>query len=194
MLLCATAVTAAAQGSAYRLQVGDRVSIVVWQDERLNREVTIAADRNITMPLVGQIPAVGRTLTQVEQEIRRRLQPDYEAELDITVGLLGTEPSVVIEPLISAGTVFVTGEVNSPGQHAIQPSTNIMQAIALAGGFGPFAAKKRIQVRRTVKGEELVYNFDYNAFLHGYAVSHNIDLRSGDLIIVPERWLFEFLE
>jgi polysaccharide biosynthesis/export protein len=195
VLLCATAATALAQGSNYRLQVGDRISIVVWQDERLNREITIAHDRNISMPLVGHINAVGRTLPELEQAIRQRLQPDYETELDISIALLGTEPTVVTTPMITAGTVSITGEVASPGQHPIQPSTTLMDAIAQAGGFGPFAATKRVQVRRrTVKGEELVYNFNYNAFEAGYGVTDNIVLRSGDLIIVPERWLFEFLE
>ena len=193
-LLCATAAMALAQGPSYRLQVGDRIAVIVWQDERLNREITIGPNRAISMPLVGHIEAVGRTLPELEQIIRQRLQPDYEAELDINVSLLGTEPSVVTEPVIVAGTVFVTGEVANPGEHPIQPSTNIVQAIALAGGFGPFAATKRVQVRRTVRGEELVYNFDYDAFLDGLAVASNIDLRSGDLIIVPERWLLEFLE
>lgn len=193
--LCATTAVALAHDFAYRLQVGDTVSIVVWQDERLNREVTIGPNLTISMPLVGHVRAVGRTLPQLEQEIRQRLQPDYEAELDINVSLLGTEPTVVAKPMITAGTVSVTGEVAAPGQQPIQPSTTLMDAIAQAGGFGPFAATKRVQVRRrTPKGEEIVYNFNYNAFEAGYGVTDNIVLRSGDLIIVPERWLLEFLE
>ncbi len=193
--LCATAAMALAQDSTYRLQVGDTIAVVVWQDERLNREITIGPNQSISMPLVGHVRAVGRTLPQLEQEIRQRLQPDYEAELDINVSLLGTEPTVVTEPMITAGTVSITGEVASPGQQPIQPRTTVVDAIAQAGGFGQFAATKRVQVRRrTLKGEEIVYNFNYKAFVAGYGVADNIVLRSGDLIIVPERWLFEFLE
>jgi polysaccharide biosynthesis/export protein len=194
ILLCATGVVAAAQETTYRLQVGDRIAITVWQDERLNREITIGPDRNVSMPLVGHIQAVGLTLPALEQVIRQRLQPNYEVELDVNVAMLGTQPTVVTEPQLTAGTIFVTGEIASPGQHVIPPHTNVMQAIALAGGLGPFAAKRRIQIRRIVHGEQLLYTFNYSAVEAGYAMEHNIILQTGDVIIVPERWLLEFLQ
>jgi polysaccharide biosynthesis/export protein len=194
ILLCATGVAAAAQEITYRLQVGDRIAITVWQDERLNREITIGPDRNVSMPLVGHIHAVGLTLPALEQAIRQRLQPNYEVDLDVNVALLGTDSTVVTLPQFTAGTIFVTGEVNSPGPHVIHPQTNVMQAIALAGGLGPFAAKRRIQIRRTVQGQQLLYTFNFRAVESGHATEHNIILQPGDVIYVPERWLLEFLQ
>ena len=66
-----------------------------------------------------------------------------------------------------------------------------MQAIAEAGGFSPFAAKQRIQVRRKINGVESTFVFNYYDFFNGTHVDDNINLRPGDVIIVPERGLLE---
>ncbi|MET0706241.1 MAG: polysaccharide export protein, partial [Tardiphaga sp.] len=67
----------------------------------------------------------------------------------------------------------------------------VLQGIALAGGLQQFAAKRRIQVRRKVGGLEQLFVFDYDAFEAGYNLSGNISLRPNDVIVVPERGLFE---
>ncbi|MFK5978992.1 MAG: polysaccharide export protein, partial [Rhizobiaceae bacterium] len=68
---------------------------------------------------------------------------------------------------------------------------NVLQAIALSGGLGPFAAKKRIQIRRRIRGEDVYYSFNYRAVEKGDELDDNIYLRDGDVIVVPERRLFE---
>ena len=75
----------------------------------------------------------------------------------------------------------------------MQPGTTLLQAIALAGGLDRFAATKRIQLRRTdpSTGQERLYLFNYNAVERGGAIQSMITLREGDVIIVPERRLFE---
>ena len=85
----------------------------------------------------------------------------------------------------------MTGEVLRPGQFVIVARTNIVQAIALAGGLGPFAARQRIQVHRKIRGEDSLFLFNYNSYLSGAETAQNIDLRPGDIVIVPERGLFE---
>jgi polysaccharide export outer membrane protein len=66
-----------------------------------------------------------------------------------------------------------------------------MQAIALAGGLGPYAAKRRVQVRRRVGEDETIYVFDYRAYEAGHDLEGNIALHAGDVVMVPERGLFE---
>ena len=83
------------------------------------------------------------------------------------------------------------GEVAKPGKVEYRSSMNVLQAIASAGGLGPFAADKRIKIRRKVDGDETLIDFDYDAFVSGEDLSGNILLRNGDVIIVPERGLFE---
>ena len=74
----------------------------------------------------------------------------------------------------------------------VRQPTTLMQAIALAGGLGPYAAKNRIQVRRRAPtGDETIFMFNYKAYQAGLDLEGNVTLRPGDVIMVPERRLFE---
>ena len=109
-------------------------------------------------------------------------------QLDVTVSLAGVNPDEEAE---TRPRVYVTGEVLKPGPYIIKPAINVMQAIALAGGLGPFAAKQRIQLHRKINGVDSIFIFDFNAYASGRDTAENINLRSGDIIIVPERGLLE---
>ncbi len=89
-------------------------------------------------------------------------------------------------------TVYVTGEVGKPGAFVVpkRPPT-IMQALALAGGLGPFASERRIQVIRKAKGEDRIFEFNYRDYTRGRDMDGNITLRTGDVVVVPERGLFQ---
>ena len=78
-----------------------------------------------------------------------------------------------------------------PGSYVVRQKTTLMQAIALAGGLGPYAAKRRIMVRRRGGRGEDIFTFDYRAYEAGQDLEGNITLRAGDVIMVPERGLFE---
>ena len=170
------------------LRPGDSIEISVWQDPKLDRRVVIGPDGFIGFPLVGQIRAAGLTPQALEQVLRTRLQKNYTGQLDITVALAGInrEYEDELKPKI-----YVTGEVLRPGPYFNRPTINVMQAIALAGGLSPFAARQRIQLHRKVQGVDTIFIFDYNAFSSGRIATDNINLQSGDIIIVPERGLFE---
>jgi polysaccharide export outer membrane protein len=86
----------------------------------------------------------------------------------------------------ASSQVFVTGQVNNPGTYPITSGMTVMQAIALSGGFGKFAAKGRVQIHR----REQVFLFDYSDFESGVNTAGNIPLQPGDVIVVPERGLF----
>ena len=89
--------------------------------------------------------------------------------------------------------IYVLGQVNNPGLVEVLPGTTLLQAIALGGGLDRFAATKRIQLRRTdaSTGKERLYLFNYNAVERGGAIQSMITLREGDVVLVPERHLFE---
>ncbi len=180
----------------YLVRAGDTLDVLVWQDSKLNRQVLVAPDGRITIPLAGHVAAAGRTLASVEAALKERLKSQFKDELDISVALVsskerpvkppGPPPLPPIDP-----SVYVTGEVGKPGQYFFKTRTDVLQAIALAGGLGPFAAERRIKIRRKVEGEEVLYEFDYDAFISGADLSGNMPLRSGDVIVVPEKGLFE---
>jgi len=176
--------------AAQTLQPGDQLEISVWQDSKLDRRVIISQDGMIAFPLAGHVRASGMSPQALENILRSKLQRNYTEPLNITVALVSSQDEL-------APKVYVTGEVTKPGSYVIKAKTNIMQAISLAGGLSPFAARKRIQVRRQVTdGGETLFVFDYTAFEAGVDVLGrpdlgNIDLKAGDVIIVPERALFE---
>ena len=170
------------------LHPGDSIHISVWQDPKLDQTVVIGPDGLFGFPLAGHIRAGGMTPQAVENELRNRLQKNYTGQLDITVSLIAANREGEDE---RKPRVYISGEILKPGFYIIKPEINIMQAIALAGGLAPFAASQRIQLHRKINGADLIFLFDYKAYLSGTNAADNINLRAGDIIIVPERGLFE---
>ena len=170
-----------------RLQPGDVVGITVYQDPKLDRQVLIGPSGMISFPLAGQIRAGGMTPAELESVLKARLKGRFTEEPDITVALIALKSE---DPDLKP-KIFITGEVLRPGPFVMQQRLSLVQAIAVAGGFSPFAAKQRIQLRRKIDGVELLYVFNYNDFFAGTNFENNINLRPGDVIIVPERGLFE---
>ena len=92
-----------------------------------------------------------------------------------------------------SSTASAWGEVATPGPKAILPGSTVLQALSQAGGFSKFAATKRLQLRRIdpQSGAEAVYPINYKALSQGATLKGNFVLREGDVILVPERRLFE---
>jgi polysaccharide export outer membrane protein len=185
LTLCVSASGAWAQAT---LKPGDTLSISVLQDPKLDRQVIVDSGGQIAFPLAGHIRAEGLSAQSLENVLKSRLQKNYKDEaLDVTVALANlTSPEDDLKP-----KVFVTGEVLRPGPYVVRQRTTLMQAISLAGGLGPFAAKRRVQVRRQTASGETIFMFDYRAYEAGQDLEGNISLRAGDVILVPERGLFE---
>jgi polysaccharide export outer membrane protein len=181
--LIALCQAASAQEASYALQSGDTVEVSVLQDPTLNRRVVIGPDGNISFPLAGHIKASGLTTEALEKTLAKRLSKNYQTPPQVTVMLSGTNEN-------SESKIYVTGEVNKPGPYPASPGTSVMQAIALSGGLGRFAATSRIQIHRRVAGKDQVFLFDYDAFQSGTNPEGDIPLQAGDVIVVPEKGLF----
>jgi polysaccharide biosynthesis/export protein len=189
VFLCLAIWATGAQGQT--LKSGDVLSVSVLQDPKLDRTVTIDPMGEIAFPLAGHIRARGLTPVALENILKTKLKPNYKDEtLDVTVALINAPKEVPEEDL--KPKIFITGEVIRPGSYVVRQPTTLMQAIALAGGVGPFAAKKRIQVRRRAPGgDETIFMFNYKAYEAGLDLEGNIALHAGDVIMVPERGLFD---
>ena len=185
LFVCGLATNAAV---AQNLRPGDTVRISVFQDPKLDQTVVVGPDGTIGFPLAGHIKAGGLSPKAVEDELRKRLAKNYTGPLDITVTLAAVNKDSEDE---TKPRFYVTGEVQRPGPYTIRTKTSVIQAISLAGGMGPFAAKQRIQIHRQVSGADSILLFNYYAYESGSEITNNIDLRSGDVIIVPERGLLE---
>ena len=146
----------------------------------------------MAFPLAGRFKAGGLTTSAVEDALKARLQKQFTTDLDVTVSYVQSEKRELKEAKEAEYTVYVTGEVGKPGAFVVpkRPPT-LMQAIALAGGLGPFAAERRIQVIRKAKGEDRIFEFNYRDYTRGRDMEGNITLRTGDVVVVPERGLFQ---
>ncbi len=166
--------TAAATTPDYRLVSGDKLRIEVYKDAQLSQSLQIRPDGKITLPLVGDVPAAGRTSVELRDAIAKSLQ-EYMTDPTVTVIVTETSPQII----------YVTGEVNKPGAYSlVNGQMSIIQAIALAGGLTDFANKKDIQVlRKTATGIEKL-RFNYKEVLNDETQREPLQLHPGDTILV----------
>ncbi|MCA8884784.1 MAG: polysaccharide export protein [Rhodobacteraceae bacterium] len=176
----------------YILEVGDVVNVEVLEDASLNRNALVLPDGNITFPFAGSVKAAGRSVTDVQNSLQSALAPNFATKPTVFVSIsqLASPPQT---NSINTIKIYVLGEVNQPGEKIIDKGLNFLQALAITGGFTNFAATKRVQLRRVdpATGQEVVYKFNLKAAGNGAQMSGNARLRDGDVILVPERRLFE---
>ena len=185
-VVAASGAPAFAQSANYRIQPGDQLAVTVLEDDTLNRQVLVLPDGRISVPLAGSVRASGQTVEAVEKAIADRLASNFAVRPSVFVSVTGVIEEEETFP------IFVIGQVDAPGRVDVEIGTTLLQAIALAGGLDRFAATKRIQLRRSDStGQERLYLFNFNAVERGAAIQSMITMREGDVIIVPERKLFE---
>ena len=159
---------------SYLLGPEDIVKISVWKDEQLTQEVVVRPDGMISFPLVGDIPAAGRTIEDVRLDLVKRLNRFVP---NPHVSVLATK--------ILSYKIYVIGRVNKPGEFLVGHYTDVLQALSLAGGLTPFASENDIRIMRRNRGEQLVFQFRYGDVRKGKELGQNIILERGDVVVVP---------
>ncbi|MHC0055459.1 polysaccharide biosynthesis/export family protein [Actibacterium sp. D379-3] len=175
--------------SSYGIRAGDQVQVEVLEDPSLNRSVLVLPDGTFSFPMVGTIRAGGRSIEDVRTALTAGLTPSFAAPPNVFVSvasLAERSPQAVPEALLIM--VYAMGEVQNPGQIEAEPGLTLLQALAQAGGFTKFAATRRVELRRVEGQRERIYRFDYKK---GGGISGATMLQQGDVIVVPERGLFE---
>lgn len=181
--------TAGAQGN-YLIKPGDSLAVEVLEDTSLNRQVLVLPDGNISFPMAGSIQAGGRTTQQVERAIASKIGSNFSVAPTIYVSVAGLSPAE--EAVEDTFVVYLVGEVNEPGPKDVTYGTTFLQVLSQSGGFTQFAATKRLQLRRNMPdGGQRLFKIDYKAISRGAQMSGDLRLRKGDVILVPERRLFE---
>jgi polysaccharide export outer membrane protein len=151
--------------AAYRLDAGDRLRVVVYGQEGLTNIYAIDAGGAITMPLIGSVPARGRTTAGLAAEIAAKLRNGYIRE-----------PSVAVE-IEAYRPFFILGEVAAPGQYPYVPNLTVESAVAIAGGFSPRARRDRVTLTHT----------DSSGSIRVVAPL-GTTIGPGDTVLVGERW------
>ncbi len=154
---------------------GDILAINVWKEAEVSRVVPVRSDGRISLPLIGEIQAGGRTAKQLETEISSKLT-DYISEPEVTV--------IVQE--IKSQKFNVLGMVMKPGSYPLADATTVLDAIAMAGGFRDFAKRKDVYVlRRAADGSQTRLSFNYKDVVKGTGSTQNVALQTNDTIVVP---------
>jgi len=158
----------------YIIQPNDVLEIFVWKEEKLTRKVFVRPDGRISFPLIQDLTAAGLSTSELKQRIEENLKQYIEV------------PNVtVILEAIQSYRVYVTGKVAKPGVYPAEKQINILQAIAMAGGFLEFADPSNIVVIRTNGDDSSRFVFNYNDVLKAKNFNANMLLKSGDVIVVP---------
>jgi polysaccharide export outer membrane protein len=154
----------------------DVLEITVWKNVELSKVVTVRPDGRITLPLIGDVVAVGRTPDELTEEISLKLK-EYKENPNI---------SITVKEVLSYN-VFVLGEVQKPGKHPLKTKTTLLQALTIAGGFTPTAARNKMVVFRLKdngKAEERI-KASYDDIVLRDGSSQNIELKPGDTLVIP---------
>jgi polysaccharide export outer membrane protein len=167
--------TGVAHDSSFTIGVDDVLAINVWKETELSRTIPVRTDGKISLPLVGELQAAGRTPLQLEQEITEKLR-SYMTEPEV---------SVMVQQ-INSEKINVLGEVVKPGAYTLSVAPTVMDAIAAANGLKDFAKKKAIYVlRKNATGGEDRFPFNYNDFIKGKNTTQNVKLQPQDTVVVP---------
>jgi polysaccharide export outer membrane protein len=152
----------------------DVLEVLFWKDKDLSAEVVVRPDGKISLPLLNEIEAGGLTPEQLRFRVLENARRFVE------------EPTAtVIVKQINSRNVFIMGEVQKPGTYPLGGPTTVLQLIAVAGGLTEFAARDEIVLLRTIEGQTERHRVNYNAVLKGNDLKQNLQLQSGDTVVVP---------
>lgn len=151
--------------SEYRLDAGDRIKIVVYGQESLTGEQLVGADGTVTLPLIGNVSAVGTTTQELTAKIQKKLADGFFQNPSVTVSMVAYRP------------FYILGEVNQPGQYEYAVGMTVRDAVAKAGGYTYRAQEKSILLKRAGAEEEIRVTLD-----------KDLPIRPGDTIRIVERY------
>lgn len=164
--------------STYLIGPGDILTISVWKDDALSKDVVVLPDGVISFPLLGLLKAEGKTVAQLKAEIEQKIS-EYV-----------TEPVLNVEvKQVNSMLVYVIGRLNASGNGSgrlvLNANANVLQALAMAGGLNTFAKRNSIKVFRQEGGKTITFPFHYDDVVEGKRLEENIELKRYDVIVVP---------
>jgi polysaccharide export outer membrane protein len=166
---------AAPPPAGFVIGVEDVLNINVWKEPEMSRAVPVRPDGMITLPLIGEVKAKGLTPVELQDQITASLRK-FMSDPQVTV--------IVAE--VRSLTFNVVGQVLKPGYYPLTRRMTVLDAIALSGGFQPFAKQKKVYVLRTqADGKQVKIPFNYKDVIKGKRPDENIELQPRDTLVVP---------
>lgn len=172
-------VTPMASATEYVIGDDDVLHIAVWQNEDLNLEVVVRPDGKISFPLIGDVAARGMTITQLDEEITRRLS-EYVRSPEISISLRK----------IGGSKVILLGEIQKPGVYSMAGQKTLLEAIGLAGGFTRDSVPSSIILIRGGLVNPSAQRINLSKALKGRDfLRQNIVLQAEDVVFVPKKFI-----
>lgn len=171
--------TAPALKKSARLGPGDQVDIFVWGYSEFSRRATVNFNGALPYPILGEIPVAGKSVTQVEQEIRTALT-DYVKDPVVRVSVSTLRPQ----------KVYVLGEVTKPGTYALStPDTTLVEAVGMAGGMSIDARQSGVVVVQSADTQVRIHTVDFRRITREGDLGSNVVLADGDIVYVPVAYM-----
>ena len=165
----------ATDDDSYVIGIDDVLSINVWKEPDISRAVPVRSDGKISLPLVGEVTAGGKTPKALKTEITEKLK-SYISEPEVTV---------MVQEMRSK-KFNILGQVARPGSYPLTSAMTVLDGLALSGGFRDFAKKKAIYVlRKKADGTDERLPFNYKEVISGKNNQQNVKLMPGDTVVVP---------
>ncbi len=161
----------------YRIGPGDTLQIFVWRNPELTQSVPVRPDGKISTPLVEDMVAVGKTPSQLARDIEGVLS-EYIRTPQVNV--------IVSNPLSVFSQVKVIGQVVNPQSVPFREGMRVLDVILAAGGLTEFAAGTRGKIVRKVNGKDTELRVKVDDLVNKGAMKHNLELRPGDVVVVPQ--------
>jgi polysaccharide export outer membrane protein len=159
---------------AYRIGPEDVLEISVWRDDALKKEALVRPDGGLSYPLIGDVQAAGKTVLEIRDEIAKRLER-FLAEPVVSVSVVR----------IGSQRIYVLGKVAKPGPYPVGQPVDVLQALSMAGGLAQFADANEIRIMRRQGERQVVMTFEYDRVIRGAKLEQNMQLRTGDVVVVP---------
>jgi polysaccharide biosynthesis/export protein len=167
-------VQAQAQPADYLIGPDDVLAVNVWKEPEISRSVPVRPDGKISLPLIGDLIASGRTPLELQDAIKGQL-----------VRYVSHPAVTVIVQEAKSQKFNIVGEVERPGSYPLSTPMTVLDAIAVAGGFRDFAKTSKIYVLRTDQGSRTRLPFNYKKVIKGDNFQQNVDLKPRDTVVVP---------
>ncbi len=160
----------------YRIGSDDVLAVHVWKEPDLSATVSVRPDGKITLPVIGDVEASGRTPLDLQNDIQARLKT-YISTPQVTV---------IVQDVKSVKFNIVGDGIARPGAYELTPPMTVLDAIAMAGGLKDFAKKTKIYVLRVApNGTPTRIPFNYKEVTKGERLSQNVELEPRDTVVVP---------
>lgn len=161
----------------YLIGPGDNVNIIVWRNPEVSMSVPVRPDGKITTPLVEDLPATGRTSTQLAREIEKALSKYIQ---DPVVTVIVTN---FVGPY--SEQIRVIGQTTKPQSLPYRENMTLLDVMIAVGGLTEFAAGNNATILRTAGGREQ-FGIRLDDLINGGDISANVEVRPGDVLIIPE--------